>query len=57
MNKNKDHCLNTRAIINDSSYQRLNVDNEPEDGSNGEVTTVSWITSGHHVLAVKHLLC
>eukprot|EP00056_Hartaetosiga_gracilis_P009898 m.143826 g.143826 ORF g.143826 m.143826 type:complete len:306 (-) comp13216_c0_seq1:587-1504(-) len=28
-----------------------------EDGGNGEVASVTWVTGGHHVLGVKHLLC
>ena len=27
-----------------------------EHGSNGEVASVTWVTGGHHVLCVKHLL-
>jgi hypothetical protein len=27
-----------------------------EDGGNGQVASVTWITSGHHVLGVEHLL-
>jgi hypothetical protein len=27
-----------------------------EDSSNGEVATVTWITSSHHVLSIEHLL-
>jgi len=27
-----------------------------EHGGNGQVSSVSWITSGHHILSIKHLL-
>lgn len=27
-----------------------------EHSSNGEISTVSWITGSHHILSVKHLL-
>ena len=27
-----------------------------EHGSNGQVTSVSWITGSHHVLGIEHLL-
>jgi len=27
-----------------------------EDGGHGQVSAMSWVTGGHHVLSVKHLL-
>ena len=27
-----------------------------EDGGSGEVTSVSWVRSAHHVLGIEHLL-
>ena len=34
----------------------LHAHSTSEDGSNSEISAVSWITGSHHVLGIKHLL-